>query len=299
MKCVANHMRCFVVMILVIISFAFLCGCVSPPSDEKTVAGTGIVIYIDLEGGFYGLEADDGTQYYPLNLGEEYQVDGLSVGFTGTIREDVATIAQWGIPIELTSIQSLEDRNGEGHFTIEESRSIAKDHVKSMDEYAQYGGTNLRLTGTETLRCPYCWQFTYDYDRLSMKDPNVIDHVVTKVTVEDGDVTEISQSAGLPGDIMTVGKLMADSLYETTVDLVGRVSLLGQLNCPCFNLTSGGESVEVWYDMMVEDDKTELPAVSVEGIGNGDIVLVKGMLKDSGTYHQKGVFWAENVIKYP
>jgi hypothetical protein len=287
--------RWVVAVLIVVTSLFLLCGCIEEPAGQDAVSGTGIVIYQDIEGGFYGIMADDGTRYLPLNLGDEYQIDGLSVRFSGTPREDLLTIAQWGTPIELTSIQ----KSGDGHVTMEESRRIAEDYVKGTDEFRQYGGTNLRLTGTETLQCPYCWQFTFGYDMISMKDPDVIDHVVEAVTIADGEMREVTQSAGLPTGIMTVGELAADQVYETPVTLIGRVSLLGQLNCPCFHLTSGGESVEVYYDLMVEDDRTELPAVSVEGIENGDIVLVEGKLKESGTYRNKGAFWAENITTYP
>ena len=295
-----SYGECLGAMILLIATSAFLCGCIAPPSDENTVSGTGTVAYIDLEGGFYGIEAADGTRYYPLNLGEDFQVDGISVEFSGIPREDVATIVQWGTPLELTSIRSIGDTNAGGdRDTMDKSRQVAEDHVKGMKEYMQYGGQNLQLIDTITLPYPDSWQFVFEFDMTSLKDPDVVDHAVMGVTVQDGKVTDVYLSAGLPGDIMTVGELAADPVYETPVTLIGRVSLLGQLNCPCFNLTSGGESVEVWYDLMVEDDKTELPPVSVEGIENGDIVLVEGTLKNSGTYHHKGVFWAQNISKYP
>jgi len=287
--------RWVVAVFIVATSLFLLCGCIEEPAAHNAVSGTGIVVYQDIEGGFYGILADGGTRYLPLNLEDEYQIDGISVRFSGTAREDLFTIAQWGTPIELTSIQ----KSGDGHVTMDEGRRIAEDYVKGTDEFSQYGGMNLRLTGTETLQCPYCWRFTFVYDMISRKDPNVIDHVVTAVTVEGGEVREVTHSAGLPAGIMTVGELAADQLYETPVTLIGRVSLLGQLNCPCFNLTSGGESIEVWYDLMVEDDRTELPAVSVGGIENGDIVLVDGTRKESGTYRNTGVFWAENITPYP
>lgn len=241
--------------------------------------------------------ADDGTQYFPLNLGEEYMTDELRISFSGMKRDDVVTIAQWGISVELTSIRALDDRSGD-HPTMEESCSIARDHVRNMDEYVDYGGRNLHLTDTETLRCPYCWQFTFEFDMISMKDPNVIDHAVVGVTVEDGKITEVWISCGMPEGVETVAEFLSDPPYEKSSTIIGRVSLLGELNCPCFELTSAGQSVEVWYDLKIEDDRTHLPPVSVEEIENGDIAIVTGMLKQGGAYHQKGVFWAENITKY-
>ncbi|WP_346866174.1 DUF333 domain-containing protein [Methanocalculus sp. MSAO_Arc2] len=70
-----------------------------------TISGTGTVTYIDLEGGFYGILADDGREYLPLNLPEELKVDGTEVTFSGVIKEDVATIFMWGTPLQITRIQ--------------------------------------------------------------------------------------------------------------------------------------------------------------------------------------------------
>jgi hypothetical protein len=48
---------------------------------------------------------------------------------------------------------------------------------------------------------------------------------------------------------------------------------------------------------MVEDDKTERPAVSVEGIENGDYVIVTGELKTEGTHTVLNDFWASSIGK--
>jgi len=77
----------------------------------------------------------------------------------------------------------------------------------------------------------------------------------------------------------------------------GKVGLLGELNCPCFELASGGRTVQVWYDLMVENDGTERPAVNGEGINNGDRVVVTGELKgEGGTHYSKGDFWATAIV---
>jgi len=78
---------------------------ISVHDTEDIVAGTGTITYIDLEGGFYGIIADDGGQYLPLNLADEHKVDGLHVSFTGTIERDIVTIQQWGQPITIISIE--------------------------------------------------------------------------------------------------------------------------------------------------------------------------------------------------
>ena len=95
--------------LLCLVAIAVLaCGCTSDGGVENpdAVTGTGTVVYQTLEGGFYGIVADDGTPYLPLNLPDEFAQDNLSVTFTGIIRSDVATIQQWGTPFELTEISS-------------------------------------------------------------------------------------------------------------------------------------------------------------------------------------------------
>jgi len=83
------------------------CGCTDDGAENPdTINGTGTVVYNDLEGGFYGIVTDDGTRYLPLNLPDTFAEDNLTVTFTGIPREEVSTIQQWGIPLELTEISS-------------------------------------------------------------------------------------------------------------------------------------------------------------------------------------------------
>ena len=55
--------------------------------------------------------------------------------------------------------------------------------------------------------------------------------------------------------------------------------------------------LEVWYDLMVEDAGTERPAVSVEGLKNGDRVAVTGELRSSNETAPSTTFWASNIEK--
>jgi hypothetical protein len=81
-----------------------------------------------------------------------------------------------------------------------------------------------------------------------------------------------------PEGALSVSELLENPLYDTEVTIYGRVSLLGEIRCPCFELTSGGETVQVWY-AWYEDG---WPAVSVERMQNGDQVIVTGELKTVG-----------------
>jgi len=96
-------------------------------------------------------------------------------------------------------------------------------------------------------------------------------------------------------DYISVAQLLDDPVYNSDIAVWGEISLLGELFCPCFKLTSGGQSIEVWYGLMVEDDGTELPPVSVEGFKNGDKVIVVGQLKPGGIHHSENDFWAKSI----
>jgi len=96
---------------------------------------------------------------------------------------------------------------------------------------------------------------------------------------------------------LSVSELLESPEYDTEVNVYGDVSALGELFCPCFALTSDGKRLEVWYYMMVEDDGTERPSVSMEGIENGDRVAVTGELRSSNGTAPSTTFWASNIKK--
>lgn len=111
----------------------------------------------------------------------------------------------------------------------------------------------------------------------------------------DGSITETGQEK--PEGTLTAAELLGEPSYDTEVRIYGRVNGLGELACSCFFLISGRESVQVWYDTMFENDGTVRPAVSVEGMRNGDKVIVTGELKgEGGTHYSKGDFWAKVIV---
>jgi hypothetical protein len=90
---------------------------------------------------------------------------------------------------------------------------------------------------------------------------------------------------------------MEELVYEQEVSVRAEVAMLGELNCPCFELGSGGRTVKVWYNLMVEDDRTEMSPVSIDNIKNGDRVVIIGELKTEGKYRQLNDFWAIGIEK--
>jgi inhibitor of cysteine peptidase len=94
-----------------------------------------------------------------------------------------------------------------------------------------------------------------------------------------------------------VSELLESPVYDTEVNVYGDVSALGELFGPYFALTSDGKRLEVWYYMLIGDDGTERPSVSMEGIENGDRVVVTGELRSSNGTTPSTTFWASNIEK--
>lgn len=99
-----------------VVAVALLAGC-GPRDDQRPslpgaapaeiVQATGTIRFVPLEGGFYGIIADDGTRYDPIHLPEALKKDGQRVRFEGKVRHDLASIHMWGILIEITRISAL------------------------------------------------------------------------------------------------------------------------------------------------------------------------------------------------
>jgi hypothetical protein len=69
----------------------------------------GVITYIDLEGGFYGIISGDGHHYDPINLPGEFQEDGIHVKYILEILDDQSNIHQWGTMVEVIHIEKIEE----------------------------------------------------------------------------------------------------------------------------------------------------------------------------------------------
>jgi len=70
--------------------------------------GRGQVVYVNLEGGFYGLLGDDGQKYLPLSLPERFQQAALRVKFTARLLSRSKGFRMWGQTIELFGITAAD-----------------------------------------------------------------------------------------------------------------------------------------------------------------------------------------------
>jgi len=80
----------------------------SSATEDGLIQGLATVRYQDLEGGFWGLIADDGQKYDPLELDEALQQDGLRVRFSARPDPDRMSTHMWGQIVELVEIEAVE-----------------------------------------------------------------------------------------------------------------------------------------------------------------------------------------------
>jgi len=95
-------------------------GCLEERDSVNWTNGT--VVYVGLEGGFYGIIADDGTHWDPDNLADSFAIDRLPVTFTG-IRTDHPTSHMWGRTIEIVTIRKIGDPPA---ISLEPFRELAR-----------------------------------------------------------------------------------------------------------------------------------------------------------------------------
>lgn len=70
-----------------------------------TMQISGTVRHLDLEGGVFVIRDAQGTQYNPMNLPKEFQVDGTPVEAEARRRDDMASIAMVGPLVEIVRIR--------------------------------------------------------------------------------------------------------------------------------------------------------------------------------------------------
>lgn len=79
----------------------------SAGSPADTIAISGTIVFVNLEGGFFAIrDDDDGRTYNPINLPEAFKKDGLSVGVLARPKVDVMSIHMAGPMIEIVHISA-------------------------------------------------------------------------------------------------------------------------------------------------------------------------------------------------
>lgn len=75
-----------------------------PPSAANSVWLTGTIRYVSLEGGFYGIVADNGQRYDPIALNPKFAHDGMRVKVQARLLTSALTLRMWGVPIKIIEI---------------------------------------------------------------------------------------------------------------------------------------------------------------------------------------------------
>lgn len=78
------------------------------PASDGIIRATGIIQFQDLEGGFWGIVADDGRKFDALNLEPSFQKEGLRVRFEAKPETEMMSTRMWGTMITLTHIEVLK-----------------------------------------------------------------------------------------------------------------------------------------------------------------------------------------------
>jgi hypothetical protein len=107
-RCQRVKHRTSIPAILAIAAVSLLAlGC-GQKTIPETISFTGQIVYVDLEGGFWGIIADSRTPYEPLNLPKDYQNEGQRVAVTARICHDCVSIHMWGEIIEILEIHGTD-----------------------------------------------------------------------------------------------------------------------------------------------------------------------------------------------
>lgn len=71
---------------------------------SKTGMIDGEVVYVDIEGGFFGIRCGS-EKFTPVVLPDEFKKDGLKIRFKYRRTKDRLSTTQWGTLIEVTVIE--------------------------------------------------------------------------------------------------------------------------------------------------------------------------------------------------
>jgi hypothetical protein len=68
---------------------------------------SGTVSRIELEGGFFGVVSDSGEKLFPVDLPDQFRIDGLRIRF---VERDtsVFTIQMWGRAVSLDRVSRID-----------------------------------------------------------------------------------------------------------------------------------------------------------------------------------------------
>jgi hypothetical protein len=131
-----------IIGILAILVTVGLSGC----NENITIQDTGIIKYIDLEGGFYGIITDKQEHYVPINLPEAFKQDNIRIEFKATYVKNQSSIHMRGKLIYILKIEQLLPRGNLTNQTTCKDYNLSKPPPNQDCIQYQYDGIqNLTL----------------------------------------------------------------------------------------------------------------------------------------------------------
>lgn len=76
-------------------------------SESSLISGTGVVVYEDIEGGFYGVISDEGRRFRPQGIPDELKVNGTKIAFSFRPDPETLSVFMWGEPVVIAFIQAV------------------------------------------------------------------------------------------------------------------------------------------------------------------------------------------------
>ncbi len=77
----------------------------SEDGEANQMEITGVIRYYELEGGFYGIQSEEGETYNPINLPAGFRQDGLPIVTRIRLRNEMMSIHQAGPLVEIIEIR--------------------------------------------------------------------------------------------------------------------------------------------------------------------------------------------------
>ena len=102
------------------------------------------------------------------------------------------------------------------------------------------------------------------------------------------DIDSVASAIANAGDVA----VEPPEIQEVTTEVYGRIESFGAFFCPCFELSSEGETILVRHGLFAEGGYED---VDVEGFENGDWVIVSGVLRLSNGLPTE--LWATSITR--
>ena len=118
--------------VIVLLLLVFFSGCL----ERDIVEGKGEIRYVDLEGGFYGIISYDGEKYDPVNLPNDFKIDGLHVRFRLRVLSEENSFHMWGKVIYLIEIKKISANGRLKNFTG--CKSFFEDDTNTSQDCIEY-----------------------------------------------------------------------------------------------------------------------------------------------------------------